>query len=256
MRRYSSYSTRSSASRSSQYTPRSIRNREKKTKKTLIRNIVLGVLVIYVVFAWILPALVGGLSGVHKTQAVTANTKPIAESATLAPPVLNIPYEATNSATIKISGYAIPNAKVEIYFDDDIKASSSTDGNGNFSTDDLPLVLGVNNIYGKTIDDKGQASLPSKSIQLTYSNDKPKLDLSSPSDNAQVKGGDKKITVSGTTDPGSNISVNSNTVIVGSDGTFSTDATLNDGDNTISVTATNNVGNTTQISRKVNYSAN
>jgi hypothetical protein len=246
MGRYS-YSSKSS------YTPRSLRNKEKKTKKALYRNIVLGVLILYATFAWILPNLVGGLSFLHRSP--KSSNSPVSENTTLAPPVLNIPYEATNTATIRISGYASPNSKVQIYLDDDPKTTAQTNSDGNFRSDDIALVLGTNNIYGKTVDDKNSSSLPSKTIQLTYSNDKPTLDISSPSDNTQVKGGDKKVNVSGTTEASDNVSVNGITVIVSSDGHFSYDAPLNDGDNTLTITSTNSVGNSTQVQRKVTYSS-
>lgn len=251
MRKYSSYSGRSR----SNYTPRSIRTKERKTKKLLIRNIILGIIIIYGVFFWGLPALVGGLSFLHRSPSSSKATTSPVEDISVAPPVLNIPYEATNTATIKISGYTTPNSKVELYVNGDLKTKANAGSDGNFQTDDIALVLGTNNIYGKTIDSANKTSLPSKSIQLTYSNEQPKLDLSSPGDNTQVKGGDKKVNVSGNTDPSNTVSINGTITVVDSQGHFSYDAPLNDGDNTITVSVTNSVGNTTQIQRKVNYSS-
>lgn len=251
MRRYSSYSGKSR----SNYTPRSIRSKERRTKKLLIRNIILAVVIVYGVFFWGLPALVGGLSFLHRSSPQSSQSQSANQDASVAPPVLNIPYEATNTAAIKVSGYTTANSKVELYVNDDLKTTANSSGDGSFQTDDFALILGTNNIYGKTIDSNNKSSLSSKTIQLTYSNDQPKLNLSSPGDNTEVKGGDKKVTVSGSTDPSNTVSVNGTIVIVNSDGHFSLDVPLNDGDNTVTVTATNTVGNTTKIGRKVKYSA-
>jgi hypothetical protein len=236
------------------YTPRSVRKRQERSQKRLIWNIILGVVLIYVIFFWALPALIGGLSIFHKSTPNSASNNTQAKI-TLAPPVLNIPYEATSSASISVNGYSNPDTKVQIYLDDNLKTTATTNSDGTFKTDQVDLDLGTNNIYGKTIDDSGGSSLPSKTIQVTYNNQKPALTISSPDENNQIHGGDKKVTVSGSTDPNDNISVNGQTVIVDSSGNFSVSISINDGDNTITVTATDQVGNTTQAQRKVTYSS-
>ncbi len=189
---------------------------------------------------WGLPFLIGSLSVFNKF-------KPIA------PPILNIPFEATSSSTLQISGHSTPNSEVEIYFDDEIKDMVETNSEGNFKTDPLELSLGTNNIYGKTISDKGIKSLPSKTIKLLFNNEKPKLEIAEPQDNAQIKGGDKKIRVSGTTDSNNIVSVNGLNTIVNSEGNFSIEVNINEGDNVIQISASNQVGNSNQVERKVNY---
>jgi len=248
MPRYN-YSPRSS------FKPRSLRRYESKAKNRLFSTFVIGGILLIVFLIWGLPSLVGGLSFLNKFKATPKVDNSNIEDAAIAPPVLNIPYEATNTATIKISGYSTPNTKVEIYFDDQLKTTVDTDSDGSFNTADLSLVLGTNNIYGQTVDNNGKKSLASKTIQLIYNNQKPKLDLSSPPDNQQIKGGDKKVVVSGTTDPLNSITVNGTTVIVGNDGSFNTTININDGDNIISIIATDQFGNTDEVDRKVNYSA-
>lgn len=218
-----------------------------------MRNIILGIIILFVLLK-VLPELVGGLSFLNKFKP-SAKSDTVSDTTTLAPPVLNIPFESTNSANLRISGYATPKTTVKIYIDDELKSTSQTLDDGTFQTNSLALNLGTNNIYGKVSDEKNHQSLPSKTIKLTYNSDKPKLDLNGPADNTQIKGGDKKVTVSGSTDPDDSISVNGTTVIVNSDGSFSTTVNLNDGDNNLTVTATNSFGNITTVSRKVNYSS-
>lgn len=201
---------------------------------------------------WGLPFLIGSLSVFNKFKPSTAKQESV-EDLAIAPPILNIPFEATSSSTLQISGHSTPNSEVEIYFDDEIKDMVETNSEGNFKTDPLELSLGTNNIYGKTISDKGIKSLPSKTIKLLFNNEKPKLEIAEPQDNAQIKGGDKKIRVSGTTDSNNIVSVNGLNTIVNSEGNFSIEVNINEGDNVIQISASNQVGNSNQVERKVNY---
>ncbi len=242
------------SSYSSGYKPRSIRHREQKSQKRIIWNVVFTIVVLYLIFFWGLPALIGGLSIFNRFKPNQSPPPAALENATLAPPVLNIPFEATNSAQIKIPGYATPNTKINIYLDDNLVTTVTSHDDGSFQSDPVNLDIGTNNIYGKTVDDKNRESLPSKPITVTYSNDKPTLSISSPDDGTQIKGGDKKVTVSGKTDPDNSVTVNGQTVVVQSDGSFSITTGINDGDNQIAIVATNSVGNTTEIQRKVTYS--
>ncbi len=233
--------------------PFSVRRKERHTKNRLIVTTVIIIFLLYCLFIWIIPALIGGLSFFNKLKPTQSPQPAISESASLAPPVLNIPYEATNTASITIRGYASAHSKVEIYVDDDLKDTVESDENGGFKAESIDLTLGTNNIYGKTVDEKGTKSLPSKSIRITYSNEKPKLEISTPDDNKEIVGGDKKVTVSGSTNPGNNVSVNGTRVIVTTDGNFSHSLEINEGDNQITIQASDQTGNTTQLQRKVIY---
>lgn len=237
----------------SYYKPRSVRRLEKKGKQKLIFTVIGTIILIYFLITWGLPALIGGLSIFNKTSDTKSKPNAIQEDITLAPPVLNIPFEATNTATIKITGYATPNAKVEIYLDGDIETTTESDSSGNFQTDPISLSIGTNEITGKTINEKNKKSLPSKTIKITYNNEKPKLEVSEPEDGKKIQGGDKKLKVSGLTDPQNSVSVNGSTVILNVEGRFVTEIGINEGENTLVIVATNSVGNKTQIERKVTY---
>lgn len=245
MKRYQSrYRTRSK--------PLSVRRLEKKGKRRFIFTILLGIFLLYALFSWILPALVGGLSIINKFKATSPIQASIADNATLAPPILNIPYEATNTATISVKGYATALSSVEIYIDDELQTTTKAKEDGNFSTDLILLNLGTNNISGKAIDEKGNKSLPSKPIRITYKNEKPTLELKEPQDNVTVKG-DKKVLVSGLTDANKGIAISANGIrlIVNSEGQFSQSIDISEGDNNIIVVATDTAGNSAQITRKV-----
>lgn len=235
----------------STFKPRSLKHNESRAKKRLIITIVGILIVSYVFFVWILPFVIGQLSFLNKKKSV-AEVESLKIDEAIAPPVLYIPYEATNSASLEFSGYAAPLSKVELYIDGEIKNQTVTDSEGKFTTSQVALNLGTNNITAVTINDADKKSLPSKNIRLYYSNEKPKLEIAEPADGAQITG-DKKVKVAGKTDANNSITVNGSTVIVDSEGGFQTVVALNDGENTLTIRASNTFGNTEETLRKVNY---
>lgn len=224
----------------------------KKGRRKLITTLILGGVLLYIVFAWFLPNFIGGLSFLNRFKSMPEQETPVSEKATLAPPVLNIPYEATNTATINIKGYSIPKTKIEIYIDDRLKSTTQTKNDGSFIAENVSLDLGNNNISGKTIDEQDSKSLSSKVIKIYYNNEQPVLNIDQPQDNQTISG-DRKISVTGSVEPKENISVtiNGSQVIVGNDGHFSQIINLNDGDNNITIIATSITGSSSQTTRKV-----
>lgn len=212
----------------------------------------LVIVLVFVFFNWGLPFIVGSLSFLNKNKPSQAVTETKIDEA-IAPPVLFIPFESTNSASLPISGYATPLTKVELYVDDELKSLLQTDSEGKFTAESISLNLGTNNIYAVTVNDADKKSLPSKTIKLYYSNEKPSLEVTQPTDGTEIKGGDKKVTVSGKTDPNNSVTVNGSTVIVNSEGNFQTSIGINDGDNVITIIASNNFTNTNQIQKTVKY---
>lgn len=234
------------------YKPRSIRKIENKTRRNLFISVIATVGLVVVVIFWGLPALIGWLSVFNKLKPTDKAATATVDEA-ISPPVLNIPFEATNSATINISGYSQPNTTVEIYFDSVLKDSEKTANDGTFQTKQLALALGNNNIYGVTITSDGRKSHNSKEIPLVYNNQKPTLNLSTPADGTIITDPSGQITVAGTTDVNDSITVNGITLIVDNQGNFSETLTLQNGSNTITVIATDTVGNTNQIVRTVTF---
>ena len=210
-------------------------------------------MLLYATITWVLPFFINSLGLVKNI--VNPSPKVITApktNATLAPPILNIPYEATNSAQINIKGYSTPKSKVKLYIDDKEKQTIETEDNGNFTFENVDLNLGTNNIYAKTIDWDNTESLPSKLIKLIYDNQKPNLILNEPEDNRVIQG-DKKVKFSGKTDPDNEIFINDSRIIIDKDGNFNTEQPLNDGDNNFNIKAVGKTLNITEISRKIIY---
>ena len=207
----------------------------------------------YVLFTWVLPGFIGGLgpiTGFFKETKVPQT--PISENPNLAPPVLNIPYEATNSAKISITGFAAAHSTVKVYLDDNLVKETESDENGSFTIKDVELVLGTNNIYGISEDEKGTDSLPSKTIKIIYDNENPLLEISEPPDNHTVSG-ERKLTVAGKTEASATVAINGEQAIVDSEGKFNRQFNLTDGTNTFTIVSKDSAGNTSTVARNVTF---
>lgn len=237
----------------SHFKPYSIRRSEKHTRNRLVFTVVLSAVLIYLLLFWIIPNLIGGLSLLNRFKG-TPPAQNVVEDSKLAPPVLNIPYEATNTAQINIKGYAQSGTVVEIYLDDNLQTRVQTKEDGSFLAEGITLFLGTNSISGKTLDQEDHQSLSSKPIRIVYDNERPRLELESPADNLEVKG-ERKLQVKGSTTPGEEITVtiSGSRTIVNDDGTFTLTINLSDGENLILVVATDKAGNSRELSAKVTF---
>lgn len=233
---------------------RSTNRLARKSRRNFIVTLIIVGFLGYSTLTWILPSLIGGISLVKSfvkpPQKTTASTS---QDSVLAPPVLSIPYEATNSAQIDIKGYSTAEMKVKLFMDDKDTQTADVSPDGSFTFDNVSLSLGTNNIYGKTVDNQDKESLPSKTIKLTFINAKPTLTISEPEDNKKIQGGDKQIKVAGKTDPGLQVFINGSQIVIDKDGNFSTDQSINEGDNNIDIKAVDIATNTTEVQRNVNY---
>lgn len=240
------------AYRSYKYRPRAIRRSASRSKRNFIISLILVIAFSYLALLWILPNFIGIIGSVKDSIHPTVKKVNLENQTTLAPPVLNITYEATGSAQISIQGYSTPDLKVKLFMDDEEKTTTDVSSDGSFNFKNIDLTLGTNNIYGKTIDDKGNESLPSKTIKIIFDNEKPALDLSEPDDGKKVQE-DRKIKFVGKTEPGAKVFINGNQVIVDQGGNFSSDQSLNDGDNNFTIKALDSAQNSTEIPRAVNF---
>ena len=231
---------------------RSVRKYARKSKRNLIVTLILVGFLLYATVVWILPTLINGVGSVKNVLNPNKKIPATAiEDTTLAPPVLVIPFEATNSSTIAVSGYSTPGTKVEIYLDDELIKTEDVSTDGSFVVKEIELSFGTNNISGKTAD-QGKASLSSKKFKVIYDNEKPKLEVSEPEDGKTIQG-ERKLKVSGKTEEGVKVYINDSQVIVDKDGNFSTEKQLTDGENNFNLKAVDSASNYTEVSRRVNF---
>lgn len=232
------------------YRPRRIRRVSANSKKNVFVTFALILLLIYGALFWILPWFVNGLGFIKNYSNPPKKTENnILDDESLAPPIFTIPYEATNSSKITVSGYASYGTTVKIYVDETLEEEVETKEDSTFLAENINLKLGTNNINGKSTK-SGKESLVSKNIKIVFDNDKPSLQLSEPEDNKPIQG-ERKIKISGKSEAGAKVFINNSQVIVNADGSFSSEKQLNDGENNFEIKAEDQATNSTIISRKV-----
>lgn len=182
-----------------------------------------------------------------------ADNNQVAGQELIQPPILSGIPDATQSAKISFSGSAPDkNGTIEIYVNDELAKEIAIKDKLDFNVQSLSVSKGQNTIKAR-FSKEGKTSSFTPDFQTNYLLDKPKLDVSFPSDNVSFTKADKTITVTGQTDTDNTITVNSFRAIVENDGKFSYQLTLNEGDNQINIEAQNPAGATTQKQLKVTY---
>lgn len=224
---------------------------ENKTKKNLYLSLIGIVLIFFILIKLGIPLLINFSLFIADRKDDSAQSLD-SESSFIAPPILNPLPVATNSAKVAISGIANKDQTVRIYANDAIADETEVKNDGTFSTT-IDIEKGLNVIKSKAkIKDK--ESKFSESVEITYIDTKPTLDVTSPSDGQTFSKDQNTAPVSGKTSSGVRVTVNDFWAIVNDDNNFSYTLPLKSGENEIKIIATDDAGNTTEKILKVTYS--
>jgi len=169
------------------------------------------------------------------------------------PPIFEPTFEATNSASISLSGFAEGESTLKLFFNSEEK-EVIVDNDGQFVFNDLKLKEGQNRIYAISIDKAGNESTNSKRISVLYDNKPPELEINQPQDGETIIDDNNKIEVIGRTEGGASILINNHFVVIDSKGNFNYQISLNEGENEIKIISKDKAGNQTEKTIKVNYS--
>ncbi len=228
------------------------RHIEQQSKRTMYVSMLGSVLVIIFLVIYGIPLLTSFAVFISHGKQVK-NTTDTGSVSYIAAPFLNDTFTATNSASITVSGNALKNQDIKLYVNGNYVTDTIADAFGAFTFDNVQLALGDNDIKAKAIDSNNKESDYSNILTITYVNKGPNLNISSPSDNQTISGGNKSIVVQGKTDTSAKVTVNGFWAIVDDQGNFSYTLPLQNGNNQISIVATDNAGNTTTVQKSVTY---
>ena len=167
------------------------------------------------------------------------------------PPILDILPQATNSATLAISGFSQDETRVVIYNDLQNVGEAEVES-GKFQFENLKLKDGQNEISAKAISKSGKESDFSGSVKIILDKEPPKLEVDTPSE-GQSFSQDNRIKVSGKTDKDAQVYANGFLASVTAEGNFEVLVPVLEGETTIEIKATDDAGNTKVESRKVNF---
>lgn len=224
---------------------------DQMTKKTVflgVITIVSGLLVLI----YGLPLLIkfSIFLGEGKNKKNTVNEEKVLPP--LAPRILR-DFEATNSATVKIKGFAEAKVKVELYKNDVSVGVTEVSENGDFSFDKVALEQGDNYFSAIASTEKAGSGDGSETMNLVYDTLAPPLVLTNPSESSlSVDSIDFDIV--GTTDKGSSVLINGRIVKVDDSGNFKEKWQLNTGKNDLEIIARDVAGNETKKSISITYS--
>lgn len=177
------------------------------------------------------------------------------EEKVLAPlaPRLIIPYEATNSAEIKISGFAEPEVTVELFKNEVSIGTTKVTDDGDFVFSKVSLEEGDNDFSAIASTEKSGNGDGSKTINVVFDKTVPNLELTNPTeDSLTVDSADFDIL--GKTDVKASVSVNNRIAMVDSDGNFKLKWQLNMGKNDLEIVSTDLAGNQTKKKISITYS--
>ena len=226
------------------------RVQEKKMKNTIILYIVILVLVLYFIFTFGIKLLLNSssfISGLFPQPKAEPLSK--TEDTFSSIDVNSVP-QATNSARFIISGSILNFDILDFYINakkvKEIESSSDT-----FSEEIGDLEKGDNNVYVLAKSRNSKIEKNTITYKVFYKNEKPKLDISEPSDNSTTN--NQEIKVKGSTDKETYVRVNDLPVVVDAGGNFETMVRLKDGDNQIVITASDIAGNMETKFLKVIY---
>ncbi len=174
----------------------------------------------------------------------------INSSSYIAPPILDPVKDATNSAQINISGFALPNQLIRLFVNGKYINKTTVNDNKTFIFRNVVLEEGDNDIKVKSIISNKESAY-SQNTHIIFRNKAPNLEITSPKDNQSISNGDGQVKVEGNTDPSVRVTVNDYWAIVETDGSFLYLLRLQKGDNGIKVVATDDAGNKTEKQIKV-----
>ncbi|MBI3619710.1 hypothetical protein HY214_01000 [Candidatus Roizmanbacteria bacterium] len=219
---------------------------ERHKQKQFIAQLVFYVLLLCLIVVFIFTV---GISFLFRTALFIANfsTKKVAPAPLTKNndfigqiDVTDIPT-ATNSARFVIGGSLLNFDKLVFFINDEkVKETALTDSD-RFSEEIGDLKKGVNKVYIVAASQKENEKKTSKTYEIYYTSDKPRLDLKSPGDNSKTN--KQEITVTGQTDREIFVKLNGVPLVVDAQGIFQTGVRLHDGENKIVFTAQDVAGN-------------
>lgn len=225
------------------------KNEEQITKKTIF----LGILTIFVFIS----VLIFGLPLLIKFSVFLgeSKSKKDTENENIVPPLaprFTVPFDATNSATLNINGFAEPKTTVELFKNDVSLNKIEVSDSGDFSFENVTLDDGGNDFSAIATKGDNISSDKSKILTISYDKTNPELTLTNPSETSlTVDSAD--FDVVGKTESGVSVSINGRIASVDDSGNFKLKIQLNSGNNDIEIIVTDAASNKTTKKITIKY---
>lgn len=219
------------------------------TKKTIFLGVV-TVIVFILLIIFGLPFLINlsvFLGNIKK------NTTEVQEK--ILPPMaprIVLPFESTNSSSVKVSGFAEKNVTVELLKNDVSIGKVLTNDSGEFQFDEIQLDNGENIFMAIAISDQAGSSEPSKDTKVIYDNISPEITMTNPSEES-LKVDVADFDIIGNTEKDARVTINGRIAMVDDNGQFKLKYQLNAGKNGIEIVVRDLAGNEKKKSIEITY---
>lgn len=236
-----------------QYRSRLARKESRRLMRQAVLMLVIAVVIVVAGAFWGIPAMVR-LAGV--LGEINSANEPVEVNQVVAPyaPRLVVPYEATSSSSIAISGFAPAETSVTLSNNGESVATTTTNQQGEFTFSQVLLSRGENQLVAIAAANNVQ-SPPSPVYSIVFDNTPPQITIDSPTDGSALYGiTSQNITIRGQVDKPSQVYINDRFTVLSADLVFSQQFRLNNGENTIVVRAVDSAGNISQNEIKVSFS--
>lgn len=169
------------------------------------------------------------------------------------PPRLDSLPEATNKLKTEIKGRTEPGATVILFLNgrqEELLANKE----GEFTYTFL-LSKGENSISALAKDSSGNKSQKSNVLKITFDNEPPEIEISSPENESEYYGSkQRQVVIEGKTEEGASVTINDRVVVVENDGSFAFTTTLSEGENQFAIKAQDKAENTAETSLTLHFS--
>lgn len=226
----------------------------KEEKRNTRRAVIFGILSLLLILGLTflgLPVLVK-LAVVFDNLRSSLSPTDTQETLPPAPPILIVPYEATNSAILNISGFAQAGGEVEIFLNNSSVKKILVGNDGSFSADGLFLNEGQNELYAAATDKTTNKTAESNKTAVLYDFTPPPLEIIQPKDKTDYESGTAEII--GKTDPEASLLINDHLVVINKEGNFTYQLSLSFGENNVIIKAIDKAGNQAEQKLSLTYS--
>ena len=228
------------------------RKAKKAQSQVLKRTIFLALLALglFLLFIFgIVPLSLKILEVMDSGKGGLINTDNIPPSA----PSLSVPFEATNSAQIKVSGYTEPKAKVKLSLNGQETAELDAGDDGQFQAE-LNLSEGENKLSAKAYDQAGNESPASDTKIVVYDSTPPEIKILNAENDQEIVGKqNREFRLEGETEPKAKVYINDRFTYADEEGKFAYTITLNEGDNRLKIKAVDPAGNENEIELNIKF---
>lgn len=224
---------------------------EKRNVRKAAYFVLLTIVAILLLFFYGIP-LLGNFAGFVSDLGKSGKAIGINDRTPPAPPRFDFLNNFTNQQNINISGITESGATIKFTFNGNVQETlADKDGRFQFS---LQLLNGENSYSAVAIDTAGNLSQKTQNYTITFDNKPPELTVENPNDGSQFFGSSQRqVTINGSTDTGSQITINDRIVTVDDNGKFQYTTTLNDGENKFAVKSVDAAGNTKEENLTLNF---